>query len=465
MKSNELLALAKDALAAAGEAEVEIFARSRSRGVARFAIGELGQHMQLEESSVVVRVARGKRVAESSTSALDQGAIVETIRRAAEIAAVAPALEGFPGFGDGDTSSGVHDVPRKAASTVAATAGDRVALLVPALEKIRACGLTSAGVLETNVGAQAVATTRGCARAHDDSIASYRVWACETAGSGGASGYGSHMHRDLGKVDVVEETERAIRLCELGKDPKPLAAGTYDVVMEPAAVCELLEWLGMIAFTAADVEQGTSALAGRFGESVTGASVDITEDPLDPSELGFGAPFDREGTLRKSVPIIAGGVAKNVLTDRTYASRRNETSTGSSVLASIGGGSSIAAVALQLGAGKAASVDELVSGIDRGLYVCRLHYVNGMLEPRRAVMTGLTRDGCFWVENGKIQHAVGNLRFTDSVLEGFARIDAMTAGRKAIPTWWSPAGAYVAPAIRMRQFRFNGKSQEAPALG
>ncbi|MEO8800469.1 MAG: hypothetical protein ABI551_21430, partial [Polyangiaceae bacterium] len=128
MRSNDLLALAKDALAAAGEAEAEIFARSRSRGVARFAIGELGQHMQLEESSVVVRVARGKRVAESSTSALDQGSVVEAIRRAAEIAAVAPELEGFPGFCEGGTPNEVYDSPRRAASTVAATADDRVAL-------------------------------------------------------------------------------------------------------------------------------------------------------------------------------------------------------------------------------------------------------------------------------------------------------------------------------------------------
>lgn len=470
MKGRDLLELCKDALASAGEADAEIFARARSRGVARFAVGALGQHMQLEESEVVVRVARGKRVGEAKTSSLSREDIVLATRRAAAVAALAPEIEGFPGFAPGDddaqefVSKENAAPPRRSETTASATAADRVALLAPALEKIRARGFTSAGVLDTSGGAVAVATTRGCARAHDDSIASYRVWALETAGAGGSAGFGSAMHRDLAKVDVLGETDRAIETCERGKNPRAQDAGTYDVVMEPAAVCELLEWLGMIAFGAAEVEQGSSALAGRIGEKITGDLVDILENPVDPSDLGFGVPFDREGTRRAAVPVIERGVAKRVLTDRTYAARRGEASTGSSVMSMLGGGSSVAAVALHMGAGKASGVDELVAGVERGLYVCRLHYVNGMLEPRRAVMTGLTRDGCFWIENGKISHAVGNMRFTDSVLEGFARIDAMTAARKAIPTWWSPAGAYVAPAIRMRQFRFNGKSQLPPSL-
>jgi predicted Zn-dependent protease len=114
-----------------------------------------------------------------------------------------------------------------------------------------------------------------------------------------------------------------------------------------------------------------------------------------------------------------------------------------------------------MGAGTASGADELLSGIDRGLYICRLHYVNGFLEPRRAVMTGLTRDGCFLVEKGKIARAVGNMRFTDSFLEALTRCDAMTRSRKAVATWWSDVGAFVAPAIRIRGLTFNGRSQEA----
>jgi predicted Zn-dependent protease len=193
---------------------------------------------------------------------------------------------------------------------------------------------------------------------------------------------------------------------------------------------------------------------------VTGELVTIAEDPLADGVFGLATPFDREGVWRRRVPLIERGVAREVLTDRTYAARAGARSTGSSVLPDFGAPGGVGACALTVDGGEAANVDELVAGIDRGLYVCRLHYVNGYLEPRRAVMTGLTRDGCFLIERGKITRAVGNMRFTDSFLEGLARSDGMTRDRTAVPTWWSSGGACVVPAVRMRAFRFNGRSQE-----
>lgn len=311
-------------------------------------------------------------------------------------------------------------------------------------------------MLETSRASHAVATTYGCARSHDATIAGFRVWALETPGAGGAAGYGGHLHRDVRALRVDEEADRAVRICQASLRPASLDEGTYDVVMEPEAVTELLEWLAAIAFGAPEVEQGTSPVAGRLGERITGEGVDLVEDPCDASDLGFGAPFDREGTRRSRVSLIEKGVARAVLYDRTYASRLGATSTGSALLPPGG----IGPTSLAMGAGAAESVDELIAGVERGLYICRLHYVNGFLEPRRAVMTGLTRDGCFLVEKGKIAGAVGNMRFTDSFLEGLARCDGMTRSRKAVATWWSDVGAFVAPAVRIRALRFNGRSQE-----
>jgi PmbA protein len=317
-------------------------------------------------------------------------------------------------------------------------------------------------MLETASVSHAVATTAGCARAHDATVASFRVWALETPGAGGAAGYGGQVHRDLGRLLLAEETERAVRVCRMSREPASLDAGTYDVVMEPEAVTELLEWLATIAFSAPEVEQGTSPMAGRLGERITGESIDLVEDPVcDDPDLGFGAPFDREGTWRRRVPLVEKGVARAILYDRTYAGRTGAVSTGSAQLPAMGSAGGVGPTALMMAGGTAAGVDELLAGVKRGLYVCRLHYVNGLLEPRRAVMTGLTRDGCFLVEDGKLGRAVGNMRFTDSLLEGLARCDAMTRERKAVPTWWSDAGAFVSPAVRIRGWRFNGRSQEA----
>ncbi len=465
MTGDELLALCKDSLARAGEAHAEIWATRRVRGCARFAGGELGQHMELEEPLCVVRVAKktegGARVAEAQTSQLDVASIANAIASAARAAPLLPETEGFPGFAPKGEET--RRVPRFEKDTAAATPEARAELLAPVLEKVRAAGLVAAGMLESQRAAMAVATTEGCARSHDDTIASFKVWALETPGAGGAAGYGGHMHKSLAALAIERETERAIRMCKLGHSPTELDAGTYDVVLEPAAVAELLEWLAQIAFGAPEVEQGGSPFSSRLGERITGESVTIRDDAtFDDKDLGFGAPFDREGTPRAPLTLVDRGVARSVLYDRTYAARAKTKSTGNAQLGEAGGGGSIGVSNMLMDGGDAASTDDLLAGIDRGLYVCRLHYVNGLLETPRAVMTGLTRDGCFLVERGKISRAVGNMRFTDSVLEGLARSDGMTRARTAIPTWWSDGGSTVAPAVRMRAFAFNGKSQRTP---
>lgn len=457
----ELLGLCQDALREAGEAEVEVVLSTKQRGFARFAKGELGQHMQLEEPSAVVRVADGRRIAEATTSRIEREAIVLAIREARAAARFVPETEGFVGFAGADEPTG-EDPPRFARSTAEATAEERVDRLAPVLERVAKAGFFSAGVLETRTSAVAVATTRGVARSHVSTTATFKVWALETPGAGGAAGYAGAVHRDVEALDLAAETERAIAICRDSRDPGSLDAGTYDVVMEPAAAAELVEWLATIASAAPEVEQGTSPFAGRMGERITGDGVTLVEDPLEASPQGLAVPFDREGVWRTRVPLLERGVVRGVLYDRLYAGRSGTRSTGSSLMPDGGSATSVGACAVHMAPGTAASVDELIKGVDRGVYVCRLHYVNGLLEPRRAVMTGLTRDGCFLIEKGKISRAVGNLRFTDSFLEGLARCDGMTRERKAIPTWWSEAGASVVPAIRMRGFRFNGKSQERP---
>jgi PmbA protein len=460
--AEDLLALGQDVLRIAGEGEAEIYLRVAERGCARFAIGELGQHMQLAEPQAVVRVARGTRVAEALTSRLDRDALVEAVRATGRAAMLVPEVDAFPGFTRGDEPAGPRP-ERYVEATARATPEERVELLAPTLSAIRDAGLVSAGMLETSSVSQALATTGGCARAHDGTAASFRVWALATPGAGGPAGYGGQVHGDVRALRLAEETERAIRVCRMSADPVSLDAGSYDVVMEPEAVSELLEWLAAIAFAASEVEQGTSPMAGRLGERITGGGVDLVEDPLcDDLALGFGPPFDREGTWKRRVPLVEKGIARAILYDRTYAARMGAVSTGSAQLPAPGSAGGIGPTSLMLGAGTAAGVDELLAGVERGLYVCRLHYVNGLLDPRRAVMTGLTRDGCFLVENGKLGRAVGNMRFTDSLLEGLARCDGMTRERKAIPTMWSDSGAFVSPAVRIRSWRFNGRSQEAP---
>ncbi len=452
----ELSALLSGALARAGEAEAEAYASWSRRGFARFALGELGQHMLIEEPHAVVRVARGRRVAEASTTRLDERGLVEAIQNAARIAPEVPEDESFPGFADASEPA-PPAVQRFVVATAASTPEQRVELLRPVLDRVAAAGLVATGVLDATSSVHAVATTGGLRRAHAGTTALFKIWALESAGSGGAAGHGLAAHADVGALDLAAETERAIRDAERSRNPIALPAGSYDVVLEPPAVAELIEWFGMIALGAREYDQGASALSGRIGEHISGTAFSITEDPL--GELSFAVPFDREGMARRRVPLVERGVARGVLYDRSWAARLGTHSTGSASVPSSFGEGGPAPSALVMDGGDAASVDELITDLDRGLHVRRLHYVNGMLEPRRAVMTGLTRDGTFLVEKGQPTRAVGNLRFTDSLLEAFERADGVTRLRQLLPNWWSSTGSVAAPAVRIRGLRFSSGSQ------
>lgn len=461
MRGGDLLALCKDALAKAGASDAEAFARYARRGCARFSVGELGQHMETDEPSVVVRVAKGKRIGEAQTSVLEIGAIVDAIREAEARAPHVPESEDFPGFaGVGESTPALS---RFARATAEANAETRATLLAPALGRVRQAGFLAAGMLETTVASLAVTTTSGCARSHDSTIAHWKIWALETAGAGGAAAFAMHAHKDVSALDIQGRTERAIQFAKLGRDPSPLEAGTYDVVLEPTAFAELVEWLSMTTFGAAEVEQGTSAFSGRLGERVTGETITITEDPLDPSALGFGTPFDREGTPREKVVLVDRGVARGVLHDRTSAARAKTRSTGSAAPPAVGV-TGPGACAIHVDGGDASSSEQLVREMKRGLWIFRLHYVNGLVDTRRTVMTGLTRDGCFLVEDGKVVRPILNLRFTDSLFDALARCDGMTKERAAVLTWWSDSGSTVVPAVRLRGFRFNAGSPTPMSL-
>jgi predicted Zn-dependent protease len=448
--------LLRCALSRAGEPQAQIHARLARRGFARFSGSELGQHMAIEEPRAVVRVARGSRVAEVATTRLDEAELVAAVHEAAELAPSIPEDPVFPGFAGANEPSPPR-VARWASSTAQADAESRVTRLAPVLGSIARAGLEATGFLDTTHSIEAIATSGGLCRAHAGTLATFKVWALEGGGSGGASGHGLCADVDVDRLDLAAETERAIEDALRGRAPSALEPGAYDVVLEPLAVAELIEWLGFIALGARELAQGTSALSGRLGERISGESLTVHEDPL--GELSFAAPFDAEGVARRRVTLIERGVARGVLADRAWAKRLGIDSTGSAGASSAFAEAGPMPAALVVAGGQADSVDELVGALERGLRVRRLHYVNGMLEPRRAVMTGLTRDGTFLVEGGRVTRPVGNLRFTDSLLEAFERVEGMTRGRKVVPNWWSDSGSCAAPAILVRGLKFTGASR------
>jgi predicted Zn-dependent protease len=230
------------------------------------------------------------------------------------------------------------------------------------------------------------------------------------------------------------------------------------VVLSPAAVVEVLEWMAMASFGGRALLDGTSLLAGRHGQPLCDERVTIVDDPGYAHPAASSCPFDAEGTVRLPVTMIDRGRAGDAVTDLASAARLKDPrgSTGHAAVGDLVDGAMPANLVFLPGAD---SVPEMIARVERGLYVTRFHYVNGLLDTRRATMTGMTRDGTFLIEHGRLGRAVRNLRFTESMLDAFSRLGGIGRELQAIPTTWLAVGAYLAPALLLRAFTFTGRSR------
>ena len=317
--------------------------------------------------------------------------------------------------------------------------------------------LSLAGRFHSGLSTMAVRSTTGVSAHHNGSWVDLNLSALERPAGHRASAYRAYFNTAI-EESIVNELAGVVRdECHRAHDPIVIEPGAWDVVLAPAAVAELLEWMGMIAFSSQSAEDGTSFIAGREGESVTGAHISLVDDASMPHEIGVPMPFDVEGQPKRRVSLVDAGVARGVVHDTTSGRRAGCASTGHAQCDDEfpTSGSRAAHIHLEPGSG---SPEEMIERVDRGLLVTRFHYVNGMLDPRRAVMTGLLRDGAFLIEGGKTGKAVETLRFTDSMLEAFSRIQDSACISKQLEahnSWFGPSQCFVAPWLLIPGLQFT----------
>jgi predicted Zn-dependent protease len=433
--------------------DVELSVHASRNGTTRFAGSRVTQTGDVVDQVVQARVAVGRRVGAARVNAVDDAALDRVIAEARTLAAAMPESD-FGGFDDGATPLAAH-APSWDADTAAVDAAARAALIAPGFAACARAGLTAAGLCAAGETTLAVATRAGARRWHRYTRARFDLIAADGRASGRRSRDGRAW--SLVATDHDSLVDDAVARAARSKEPHPLLPGEYDVVLEPHAVAELCEWMALTSFGARAIEDGSSALAGRIGEPLTGPALTLYDDALGGEDGAPTAPFDAEGTPRRRVTFVDGGVAREVVHDR-----------GSAALA--GGGARSTGHAppigddlfdggpvpqhLMLAAGDA-TVDELVARVERGLYVSRFHYVNGLLDTRRALMTGMTRDGLWRIENGRIAGPVANQRWTESFLDAGRRVAGISRTRALIAGGLSECW-FVCPTILVRGWKFTG---------
>jgi PmbA protein len=397
------LDLAERAVRAAEGDEADASVHVERSGFARFADSAVHQPTLIRDESVTVRVVRNGRVGCATTNRTGDEGLAAAAARAGEAADSSPVDPGFPGLQE---PAAVPDVEGYDEATAALTPEEQAESAAAAIAAAPDLGLY--GYYTSAVTELAVASTTGHSVAQAITDASVLA----LAASDEASGYAEATSWRAGDLDPAavarEAAEKAVRT----HGAATVDAGTYRAVLEPYAISELLFYFGFTSLNALALLEGRSYLSGRLGERLFHESFTLWDDGLDPR--GYPKAFDLEGVPKQRVALVEGGVARDVVWDRRTAKQGDDgrTSTGHGLSAPAQGFGPIP-FNLSMAGGDAASVDELAERVGDGIYVTRLHYL-GVVDPREGIITGMTRDGTFRVEGGKVTKPLVNLRFTTS---------------------------------------------------
>lgn len=453
----ELLRGAVAAARAAGASDAEASFEGGLLGMTRFANSYFTQNGVVCEAKCRVRVALGERVGAAATSALEPAGLADAAALAVELARHQPASRSFHGFARPDPARRPLATGGFDAATAELGPGDRADALARVFERASREKLTCAGTFVTGPREVAVATASGVAVYHRYTEAALDVIARD---EGDASGYATHYGPAASGLSADALADEAVERAARSRDATDVEPGAMDVVLMPPAVAEAMEWMAMTSFSGKALLDGTSLLDGRQGERLCSDAITIFDDAGYPHPQAIPLPFDAEGVTKERVVFVDRGVGGRVATDLTFAARLEDGrgSTGHALPVGEDLTEGPTPTNLVVAPGDA-SVDELVGRVERGLFVTRFHYVNGFLDTRRAAMTGMTRDGTFLIENGRLGRAVHNLRWTESFLEAFSRVGGVGRELRATAATWTSLGTLLCPALLLRGFKFTGRSR------
>ncbi len=434
-------------LASSKADQVEAVVTGSNIGLTRFANSFIHQNVALENTRVAFRVAIGNKIGVASCNSFTLTDLKRALRSAYEIAKRQRPNPDFDGLAQPSEYAKLdtHD-PR----TEKFSPKQRASKLKRVFTKGAKYDYDMAGAFSTDSGEVAVLNSNG--------VRCYQPYTSATiniiATGDDSSGYAASASGTVDGINVGELAGIAVKKCRKSRNPKDAKPGEYEVILEPAAIGELFEWLDFVAFGSKSYEEKTSFIAGREGEKVMGENVSIFDDALDPEHPGLA--FDFEGVPRKRVELVEKGVAKGVVHSLLSAKRTGLESTGHCLPPEESAEGAIP-LNIQLAAGDS-TLDELIAEVEDGLLVTRFHYINGFLDPRVALMTGMTRDGLLRIKNGKLNGGVRNLRFTDSMLDVFSNVLGITSERKLVAPWWGGVASMCVPAMRIGKFKFTGKT-------
>ena len=439
------LALLDKALGYSKAQETDIYLSAQDLGLSRFAGGAIHQNMSHGNIVLNVRSVAGKRLGRATTNDLSDAGVRKAVETAHQNALLMPEDPDFMGLPEPSEPASVQSWDE---ATALCSPETRAKIVGGVCLLGKEHGLNVSGACRTGVQEIAVVSSRGVRVHHAGTFAGLIINTMSGTSAGWAKG-GSWRLSDL---DTEALSREAVSKAVDGRDPVAIEPGRYPVVLDTYAVDDILEALSLYGMGAQAVQEGRSWMndfigaEGELGAQAMSPNVTVWDDGSAPH--GWPVPFDAEGVPRRRVEIITGGVVNTPVHNSYTAGREGTVSTGHQ--AYFTGGPVACNLFMQEGD---SSLQDLIGSTQRGLYITRFFYTR-LAHTKGCVMTGMTRDGTFMIENGQITHPVKDLRFTQSYVEALAGVEHV--GRESKLVLNEVGFATRVPALKLSSFNFTG---------
>ena len=419
--------------------ETEAIIGSSLYSLTRFANNIIHQNVAEEGQYLSVRAVTDRRTARATTNKFGEESIRRVCESALDLARLQPPDPEMLPMPGPQTHQWVN---RYYEPTAELGPRDRAEVVKQTIARAEKDQLTAAGVFSSGALVSAIFNSRGLSAYHCESVSEFSVTMMTAETSSGWAKKTSPNHAEL---EPERLAERAAEKALSSRAPAEIQPGKYTVILEPAAVLDLLGFLFM-DFSGLGVLEQRSCLTGKLGQKMFGETIQVHDDVYHPRQSG--APFDGEGIPRRRVTLIENGVAKNVVYARATAHKAGVSPTGHGFPLPNEIGEMPLNIVVE---GGRASVDDMLRSTERGLLVTRLWYIREV-DPYQKILTGMTRDGTFWIEGGQLRHGVKNLRFNQSVIEMLNQVEAMGPPQR---TSGEESFDMIVPAMKVREFNFS----------
>jgi predicted Zn-dependent protease len=413
----------------------EILYSGFNRSLTRYANNQIHQNVAEVGQDLSIRTMVGRKSGRVSINKTDDQSLKDAVGRAI---AMAKSQEDDPNFVPLPGPQKFRNMNVFSQATLGCSPEERADGVIEAIGPCKKKGLIASGAFETAGSYGAYGNSKGSFGYYQATEANFSI----SAAKGDSTGWSDQTDKDVKAIKPEVLVEKAIEKALMGENPTSLEPGSYTVILEPYCMQSMYFMLAFTTLTAQAIQEKRSYLTDKMGTKVVGENITLVDDAYDPEVIGV--PGDAQGIPKKRVVFFDKGIAKEVVYDLVTAAKEGKESTGHGGPLPNSFGPFPANGILMPGN---ATIEEMIASTERGVYVSRFHYVN-IVDPRQVMITGMTRDGTFWIENGKIAYPVKNMRFTQSVIELLNNVEMLENKTKTF-------GGSRFPGMKAKNFNFT----------